>query len=540
MPLSHSVLRRYTPPTCTLEIRAKSSTLSRWVGQSVLKDLRFELRFDDPRKPEDKRVTIRGDRTDLEVLYEAVNSYVQDLLDPSPTQLSLALGIPATAAGSTPDENHSRDVNSHPWPDVNPSAPVAGQAPEEELDKSDNSSSLSSPESNPKLRTLKPRTLPTEIYLQPRGLTAHDLFLGRLATEESGQVVDLSVLQLFDLATALDEYAADVVALPNLNNPLSWKKGVPAWTSTAAAVLLAVGVTAAGVKFLNPRYTQQEAAARKGGQQSSQTGQTQIASGVPAAPTSPLPVSPLPTPVLPPPLASSPTLLPPSPVIVPPPPTLGNAPVSQRPSLSLNPSPIKTDVLPKLAAPDPFPGKLKPPTSPTFTGTGSSPSSAKEAPTQSRTPRDLTTPPPLPTNFPSLNPTPSPPANLTDQAVPPPASGTRSATPSAESAPANNGGGDSKLSDTIPQVAEARNYFQERWKPPAELTQTLEYSLTLDTDGSIQRILPLGKTAGEYIDSTGIPRPGERFVSPVAGGGNPTIRVVLSRDGKVQTFLEQR
>lgn len=539
MPLSHSVLRRYTPPTCTLEIRAKSSPLSRWVGQSVLKDLRFELRFDDPRKPEDKRVTIRGDRTDLEVLYEAVNRYVQDLLDPSPTQLSLALGTPATAAGSTPDENHSRDVNAHPLPDVNPSAPVAGQAPEEELDKSDNSSSLSSPESNPKLRTLKPRTLPTEIYLLPRGLTAHDLFLGRLATEESGQVVDLSVLQLFDLATALDEYAGDVVALPNLNNPLSWKKGVPAWTPTAAAVLLAVGVTAAGVKFLNPRYTQQEAAARKGGQQSSQTGQTQIASGVPAAPTSPLQISPLPTPVLPPPLASSPTLPPPSPVIVPSPPTLGNAPVSQRPSPTLDPSPRNTDILPKAATPAPVPGSATSSTNPTLTSKGGSPSSAKEAPTQSKTPRDLTTPPPLPTNFPSLNPTPSPPPNLIDPAVSPPASGTRSATPSAESAPANNGG-DSKLSDIIPQVAEARNYFQERWKPPAELTQTLEYSLTLDTDGSIQRILPLGKTADEYIDSTGIPKPGDRFVSPVAGGGNPIIRLVLTPDGKVQTFLEQR
>ncbi|HAJ59880.1 MAG TPA: hypothetical protein DCP31_11910, partial [Cyanobacteria bacterium UBA8543] len=67
MPLSNSVLRRYTPPTCTLEIAAKSSPLSRLTGQSVMKDLRFELRFDDPRKPEDERVIIRGDRTELEV-----------------------------------------------------------------------------------------------------------------------------------------------------------------------------------------------------------------------------------------------------------------------------------------------------------------------------------------------------------------------------------------------------------------------------------------------------------------------------------------
>jgi hypothetical protein len=65
MPLSNSVLRRYTPPTCTLEVVAKSSPLSRWVGQSLMKDLRFELRFDDPRQPEEKRVTIRGNAGDL-------------------------------------------------------------------------------------------------------------------------------------------------------------------------------------------------------------------------------------------------------------------------------------------------------------------------------------------------------------------------------------------------------------------------------------------------------------------------------------------
>jgi hypothetical protein len=199
-----------------------------------------------------------------------------------------------------------------------------------------------------------------------------------------------------------------------------------------------------------------------------------------------------------------------------------------------------TDILPKAATPAPVPGSATSSTNPTLTSKGGSPSSAKEAPTQSKTPRDLTTPPPLPTNFPSLNPAPSPPPNLIDPAVPPPASGTRSATPSAESAPANNGGGDSKLSDTIPQVAEARNYLQQRWKPPADLTQTLEYSLTLDTDGSIQRILPLGQAAVEYMDRTGIPTPGKQFVSPVARGGNPTIRLVLTADGKVQTFLEQR
>jgi hypothetical protein len=88
-------------------------------------------------------------------------------------------------------------------------------------------------------------------------------------------------------------------------------------------------------------------------------------------------------------------------------------------------------------------------------------------------------------------------------------------------------------------VTEAKNYFEQRWKPPAELTQTIEYSLVLNPNGSVQRILPLGKAAGDNIDRTGMPLIDEPFVSPLQVGGNPSIRVVLSPDGKVQTFLEK-
>ncbi|HEY9667855.1 MAG TPA: DUF4335 domain-containing protein, partial [Coleofasciculaceae cyanobacterium] len=110
MPLSNSILRRYTPPTCTLEIVAKNSPLSRFVGQPVLKDLRFELRFDDPRQPEDQGVTIRGDRTELEMLYEAVNSYVQDFLNSPSTQLTLTSGGRTNTWGSTANENLAQDL----------------------------------------------------------------------------------------------------------------------------------------------------------------------------------------------------------------------------------------------------------------------------------------------------------------------------------------------------------------------------------------------------------------------------------------------
>ncbi|WP_321162512.1 hypothetical protein [Nostoc sp. KVJ3] len=94
------------------------------------------------------------------------------------------------------------------------------------------------------------------------------------------------------------------------------------------------------------------------------------------------------------------------------------------------------------------------------------------------------------------------------------------------------------LFDT-PQVAEAREYLSKRWQPPAGLAQTLEYSLLVSVDGTVERILPLNKAAREFVDNAGMPQLGKPFVSANTRGQNVRIRVVLSPDGKVQTFPDQ-
>jgi hypothetical protein len=94
--------------------------------------------------------------------------------------------------------------------------------------------------------------------------------------------------------------------------------------------------------------------------------------------------------------------------------------------------------------------------------------------------------------------------------------------------------------DTIPQVAEARDFFQQRWQPPEGLTQTLEYRLQVAADGTITRITPLGQAAGDFVDRTQIPLVGEPFVSPLTTGESAQMRVVLSPDGRVRTFLESQ
>jgi hypothetical protein len=73
------------------------------------------------------------------------------------------------------------------------------------------------------------------------------------------------------------------------------------------------------------------------------------------------------------------------------------------------------------------------------------------------------------------------------------------------------------------------------------LTQTLEYRLTLNKDGSLGRIIPLGQAAKIYLDRTSMPLLGEPFVTPLEASlpENPDIRLVLAPERTVRTFMEQ-
>ena len=201
-----SVLRRYTPPTCTLEIAATGSALSRWTDRAVLKNLRFQLSLDDPKLPEDKQVLLRGDRTQLEALWGAITTHVQSQLNqpPAPNSASISSVLEnGTVGGATLADG------------------TVGEA----------------------------LAAKTGIRLQPRGLVSHDLHLGTLATEQSGAIVPLSALQLFDLANALDEYHAEALTLPALGRP-AWVKSPARWGGVAAAALVAIGSTAMLTKFV--------------------------------------------------------------------------------------------------------------------------------------------------------------------------------------------------------------------------------------------------------------------------------------------------
>lgn len=443
----NSVIRRYTPPTCTLEIAAKDSPLSRWMGQSVLKNLRFKLSFDDPRISEEQWITLRGDRAQLQALSDAVSDYVQNFL-----------------SQSSRFSQHSTTTVVEPAPDLIAQSQqnVAG------------------------------------IYLQPKGLISHQLHLGTLANDTSGAILQLSAVQLADLAAALDEYSADVTALPTLEKP-RWLNPTPAWGAIAAGLIVAVGITASIARVFEPSAPTQTATSQ-GASSSDQR----------------LPVQPLPNPTAPNTIATLPTTpppltsLPPGTAV----PTPGAAPATstqpaQIPRLKVSQEPTVTAPPPQLDIPvrdvpvAAIPDQTKAPTT--------KPNSAARSANSNAAPV-----PPVTGDVQITSRSASSPAATSLQASPSLTAGT-----------------------TIPQVAEVKAFFQKNWKPPQGMSEDIEYRLTLKPNGTIDRIEPLGEAAGRFLDAS-FPVTEQPFVSPIKGGGTPTIRLRLTPKGVVQAFLESQ
>ncbi|HLP91781.1 MAG TPA: DUF4335 domain-containing protein [Nostocaceae cyanobacterium] len=516
MPRSNSVIRRYTPPTCTLEILAQSSPLSRIMGKPVIKNLRFQLYFDDPRLPNENKIQVRGDRAQLEALCDAVTTYVQQLLQKSADSFWLSFA-------DTPPLNSVLGESISPDPATTQTL------------HSDNSH------------------IPNEkIYLEPSNQLTHKLYLGSLAHQISQPAIQLTLLQLFDLATALDEYSADVLALPNLENqPLEWK--LPRWAPAAAVLVLAVGLTPITWQYANKLQQNQSQVAKQDEAEklainpapasSLPTPQTALTPSdslkvIPSLnPTEPLPTNKLP---------SAPLAFP-NPTVPPAPKTASqiplNNPITQPPLLPNPTLIIPTSKNIQTSRPNPpriVQKRTAIPTSTTLPGNPNIASGNIATIPQSvvKVPSDFAIKP--------SNQQPISPAQLESQSLPgadvlipqnsDSFSQSQAARSSSTSSPTENSP-ERTLFDT-PQVAEAREFLKKKWQPPQGFSDTLEYSLLLEVDGKIARILPLNQAARIHIDITGIPQIGEPFVSPNQNGQNVRLRAVFNPDGKVQTFPE--
>ena len=487
MPL---ISRLYTPPTCTLEITARTSALSRWLQRPAVRSLQFLLRFEG--QSGTQPVTVAGDRDQLEALSTTVTTYIQDLLAHS----TLDLPLPPPILTPIP----SIEVTSLP--------------------SSDPRSSPHSSSSSPSLR--------------PRSLLTHDLNLGPLATDISGSTIPLKVSQLFDLAEALDCCAAELTSLP-VQTPQTGSPATPLWVRSAAMMVFLVGASAVTLHLMqgsNPRIGEADIPTSQ-----TQDQATRSPSAAPPAPSTPsqsVPSRPpLPKVALP---SRSPNSSPPNELADATRRTTSAAEARNQAQPSVPPqsqsASVPVEIIPRDLRPtQPQPTASKPSgVSPSVGSNSSSKQGASQSGTETAPPEDrldeiAAAPPPV-------APIPSSPEFAASDSL---ASGR--ARPQPQNIPPESA---AKLGDVIPQVAQVRHYLAQRWQVPPDLTQTLQYTLVLNPDGSLQQVTPRGLVAQEYRDRLPLPTPNQPFVAPLTQPGQPKIRLVLTPNGQIQTFLESR
>ncbi len=453
--LSPTLSRIYTPPTCTLEVTAQPSALSRWTRTPAIKSLDFLLSLDGLQSNRREPLEIRGDQTQLAHLSETVSDYIQQLLARPHTDLPLN----ASTAPSSPS----------------PSAPL---------------------------------------QLQPRTLLTHELILGDLATEQSGPSVVLKVSQLYDLATALEDCAADLQQIPTVvSAPLPWRTALLPIAQRAAVVLLTVGLGTATWRLLQSGPIVLNQAER------SPRSKTALAPAAPPSTQKPSPPS---------------AKLKPSPLVLPKVklPTRSSNPLTNNLTKQEN-NDKKTDIFGTSRPPTasssqtmqklpPEPGNLGPQQEIALAPASTAQSSSVE---NRRQAADSAVPPPA-------------------SVVPPPAStipgmgATQSEFSGMSRTAPNNTLSQKTLFDTAPQIAEVRDYVANRWQLSPPPSKTLEYRVTVNANGSLAKVEPLGVSAQQYLQKVPLPSGQTPFVSPLESGALPPIRLVLYQDGTVKTFLD--
>ena len=460
-----STIHRFTPPTCTLEIQGNKSPLSRWTNQALLKNFRFQLKFDDPRQPTANQVTVTGDRQDMEQLQIGVDSYIQKFLYSS--------------------------------------------------FKLNNDSSLDS--------RIKNQSPQNQLYLQSQGLSKHELFLGKLSHDGNIDRIQLSTVQLFDLVTALEAYKTQIAALPELKSTRS-KKVIPLWSSVAAVMIAAIGITTFALRSPSPPNVASSS------KPESSEDNSQLDDVVPPQ----LPETaqkPVPQPKLNESLSSS-TRLPPPPAVNSPKPKPDIPdPADYDLSEVARQSGLNDSATEKNTVNQPIESKIQ---IPAETRTDKEEFSQDTAIEQDLSQIRITD---LDQSDITLRSTTEIDPNSGQELAPL----NKSPVITREESVISGQNSDVALSNSRSQpsqLQEVKAYFQEKWQPPAELKQSLEYRLILNPDGSIKRVVALGKAAKLYLSKTNIPVQGEPFISPISESQKSQVRLLLSPDGRVQAFTE--
>ncbi|RMF22288.1 MAG: DUF4335 domain-containing protein, partial [Cyanobacteria bacterium J083] len=352
-------------------------------------------------------------------------------------------------------------------------------------------------------------------YFTKTGLIHHAL---SLKNPQHDTTVELTPVQLLDLVNALEEYKTDLKKQFRPDHPETNSSNIPAWFSSAAAVVVSVGLATLGGEIYN-FYAARQA-------KDTVASESKTEYPAPTLETIPPPIPEKETQNLPPPLEvpkdlTSISKLPPPPAVDQPKPQpnipdpslldLPVPPPTPQPNINIQARNQDNKVVPRKIQNNEQIARNQPLPPPVVLEN----SKKKE--------------PPILPDAPVIKPKSSLRENFTaeDMTVEPKQKKT-------SDIEVNN----SQSSQNKPELVAVKQYFANKWQPPEGLTQVLQYRLRIGENGTIQSITPIGKAAEIYLDRTEIPLIGENFIPPSSIQSNSTVRVVLNPDGSVQTFAE--
>ncbi|MBD1873853.1 DUF4335 domain-containing protein [Nodosilinea sp. FACHB-131] len=338
-----------------------------------------------------------------------------------------------------------------------------------------------------------------ENSLQPVGLTRHRLTL--TVPPEPPRVVELSTLQLSDLADALEQADSNLQILPDTATPKARRvrPKLPLWLGSVAAVGIAALLgnqlltTAPSSVVLSPSESQPTD--ELAGQNS--------ADNPPLTQAEPVP-----------PAANAPT-------------AEDSAPAATGEAL---PAPITT-------APTN-------PAVPSATGPGASSGSAPEPGTPKASPPPSTATAPAQPSQTETAPAPAYPAQAGGQAAPDAGivaeQAPNAAPPEARTAPASPEAfdtGPSIAATTAPDSAIAwisnlTQALEQQWRPPANLAAPLRYRLALEPDGTVTALEPLNDFSANYQNNPTLPQVGDTIPGVIKDAAT-TVEVQFLPSGAV-------
>ena len=211
--LSNHPLQTFTPPTCTLKIWDRRSLLLRLKKPILLDDIESELLFDDPKLLIEDQIGISGNHSQLNLLYNIVQSYICKNLN-------------HTASFIT-SQNSLADHYSLIDPDI---------------------------------KEQKKKSSKSDPYLFSDNLFTHNLVFGNLANNYTCSSVVLNSCQLFDLLSALEKYIYNITILTSrkrafpINQLLTLNK-------KSIIIFISISFIVVGIKFyktLRPKHIHAE------------------------------------------------------------------------------------------------------------------------------------------------------------------------------------------------------------------------------------------------------------------------------------------